>query len=76
MVMVSPLSCRNRRPGRNREPHLSSRKGATMNSDTTAPVCSQSGRKGIAYDWQSLYVAAATATLDDDLAALAPEYAE
>ena len=35
-----------------------------------------SGRKGIAYDWQSLLVAAETATLDYELAALTPEYAE
>ena len=40
------------------------------------PVCTQQGRKGIAYDWQSLYAAAQAATLDDQLAALTPEYAE
>jgi hypothetical protein len=35
-----------------------------------------SGRKGIAYDWQSLLVRAEAATLDIELAALTPEYAE
>lgn len=35
-----------------------------------------SGRKGIAYDWQSLLVQAVTATLDSELAAMTPEYAE
>ncbi len=35
-----------------------------------------SGRKGIAYEWQSLLVSAEAATLDHELAALTPEYAE
>ncbi len=35
-----------------------------------------SGRKGIAYDWQSLLVSAETATLDFELATMTPEYAE
>lgn len=35
-----------------------------------------SGRKGIAYDWQSLLVSVATATLDHELATMTPEYAE
>jgi hypothetical protein len=35
-----------------------------------------SGRKGIAYDWQSLLASAETATLDRELAEMAPEYAE
>jgi hypothetical protein len=37
-----------------------------------------SGRKGIAYDWQSLLVATEAATLDFEceLAMLTPEYAE
>jgi hypothetical protein len=35
-----------------------------------------SGRKGIAYDWQSLLVQAVAATLDSELAAMTPEYAE
>ncbi len=30
----------------------------------------QHGRKGVAYDWQQLYVAAHTADLDAELAAL------
>jgi hypothetical protein len=30
------------------------------------------GRKGIAYDWQSLLASAEAATLDSELAALAP----
>jgi hypothetical protein len=37
---------------------------------------STSGRKGIAYDWQSLLVNAEAATLELELAALTPEYAE
>ena len=35
-----------------------------------------SGRKGIAYDWQSLLASAETATLEYELAAMTPEYAE
>ena len=35
-----------------------------------------SGRKGIAYDWQSLLVSREAATLDVELAAMTPEYAE
>jgi hypothetical protein len=35
-----------------------------------------SGRKGIAYDWQSLLVSAESVSLELELAALAPEYAE
>ena len=35
-----------------------------------------SGRKGIAYDWQSLLADAEAATLDSELATLTPEYAE
>ena len=34
------------------------------------------GRKGIAYDWQSLYVAAQTESMDRELAELAPALAE
>ena len=35
-----------------------------------------SGRKGIAYDWQSLLASAEAATLDFEIATLTPEYAE
>jgi len=52
------------------------RKVAAMNTLTDTPVCTQSGRKGIAYDWQSLYAAAQAAELDRELAALAPALAE
>ncbi len=34
------------------------------------------GRKGIAYDWQSLYAAAEAATIDSEHAALVPALAE
>ena len=34
------------------------------------------GRKGISYDWQSLYAAAEAATIDSELAALTPQLAE
>lgn len=37
---------------------------------------SQNGRKGVSYDWQSLYAAAAVATIDSELAALTPALAE
>ena len=47
-----------------------------MNLTTDTRVCTQSGRKGIAYDWQSLYAAAQAAELDRELAALAPALAE
>ena len=47
-----------------------------MNLTTDTPVCTQSGRKGIAYDWQSLYAAAQASELDRELSALAPALAE
>jgi hypothetical protein len=48
-----------------------------MNDSTnTFQVDSQSGRKGIAYDWQSLYASAEAADLDAKLAALTPALAE
>lgn len=50
--------------------------GITETSTVTTPVFTQYGRKGIAYDWQSLYAAAEAATLDRQLAALAPALAE
>ncbi len=34
------------------------------------------GRKGIAYDWQSLYAAAEALTIDSEHAELAPALAE
>jgi len=34
------------------------------------------GRKGIAYDWQSLYAAAEARSIDHEHAALAPALAE
>jgi hypothetical protein len=39
-------------------------------------VFSQQGRKGISYDWQSLYAAAEAANIDEQLAAFAPVLAE
>jgi aminoglycoside phosphotransferase len=33
------------------------------------------GRKGVAYDWQSLLVATESAKLDEGLKALVPQYA-
>jgi hypothetical protein len=60
----------------------STSKGAAMSASThTTAVCtqqvfSQHGRKGIAYDWQSLYAAAEAVNLDEKLAALTPALAE
>jgi len=34
------------------------------------------GRKGVAYDWQSLLASAQAAELDAELRALAPQFAE
>ena len=34
------------------------------------------GRKGIAYDWQSLYASAQASGIDHELSTLTPEYAE
>lgn len=52
-----------------------------MNTLSTNVVASQSafsqnGRKGISYDWQSLYAATEAATIDREHAALAPALAE
>ncbi len=43
---------------------------------SSQPMFSQHGRKGIAYDWQSLFAASEVAGLDRELAALAPALAE
>ena len=32
------------------------------------------GRKGIAYDWQSLYAASEASTIDHELATMAPAF--
>lgn len=34
------------------------------------------GRKGISYDWQSLYIASQAESMDAELARMTPEYAE
>ena len=47
-----------------------------MNEVSTTTVYIQNGRKGISYDWQSLYAAAEAASIDSELAALAPVLAE
>ena len=47
-----------------------------MNDMTTTPVFSQNGRKGISYDWQSLYAEAQAELIDSELAKLAPALAE
>jgi hypothetical protein len=44
--------------------------------DASQTYFSQNGRKGVSYDWQSLYAAAAIATIDREFAALAPALAE
>jgi hypothetical protein len=44
----------------------------TDNSDGTI----YTGRKGLAYDWQSLYAASQINRLEHDLVRLTPEYAE
>jgi hypothetical protein len=60
----------------------SASKGTAMSATTkttaagTQAVFSQYGRKGIAYDWQSLYAAAEAADLDEKFAALTPALAE
>jgi hypothetical protein len=47
-----------------------------MNHTEPTPVCSQSGRKGISYDWQSLYAAAQAEGIDGELASLTLEPAK
>lgn len=44
-----------------------------MNTNETTPVCTQQGRKGIAYDWQSLYAAAQAEGIERELATLTLE---
>ncbi len=53
-----------------------SKGSAAMSDNFTAPVYSQNGRKGISYDWQSLYVEAQAAVLEHELASLTPALAE
>lgn len=48
-----------------------------MNNTTeTAGFSNEAGRKGVAYDWQSLLAADEAKHLDHDLASLAPMMAE
>ena len=47
-----------------------------MSDNLSAPVYSQNGRKGISYDWQSLYVEAQAEGLERELASLTPALAE
>lgn len=50
---------------------------AAMDTSTdTVTICTQQGRKGIAYDWQSLFAAAEAATLDSEIANILPALAE
>lgn len=44
----------------------------STNVDASQSYFSQNGRKGISYDWQSLYAAAEAASIDCEHAALAP----
>jgi hypothetical protein len=55
---------------------LRSKGSAAMSDITTAPVFSQNGRKGISYDWQSLYAEAQAESIDRELAQFAPALAE
>ena len=47
----------------------------STNVDASQPFFSN-GRKGISYDWQSLYASAEAASIDGELAALVPALAE
>ena len=47
-----------------------------MTTDNITTDGFQHGLKGIAYDWQSLYAAAAVETLEAELSLIAPEFAE
>ncbi len=53
-----------------------SKGSAAMSDHFTAPVFSQNGRKGISYDWQSLYAEAQADVLERELASLTPALAE
>ena len=48
----------------------------STNAVASQTFFSQNGRKGVSYDWQSLYAASEAATIDCELAALAPALAE
>jgi hypothetical protein len=48
----------------------------STNVDASQSYFSQNGRKGVSYDWQSLYAAAEAATIDREHAALVPALAE
>lgn len=68
-------------PPAGREPRvtLTSQRGDVVNStDELGEIAlsTQEGRKGLAYDWQTIFAAAQAAALDHELAALTPEFAE
>jgi hypothetical protein len=52
--------------------------GSAMKQYTTAQFDGtvNAGRKGVAYDWQSLLATAEASTLDRELADLAPRFAQ
>jgi hypothetical protein len=62
------------RPERNRSHHQPSFEEAHVMESFDGTTTS--GRKGIAYDWQSLLVASEAATIEFELAMLTPEYAQ
>ncbi|HQZ37258.1 MAG TPA: hypothetical protein PK020_22720 [Ilumatobacteraceae bacterium] len=48
----------------------------STNVDASQSFFSNNGRKGMSYDWQSLYAASEAASIDNELAALVPALAE
>jgi hypothetical protein len=58
--------------------HTTPKGGWHVNTATGSNAfdATQAGRKGIAYDWQSLFAASLAEQLDDQLLTLAPEYAD
>ena len=48
----------------------------STNVDASQSYFSQNGRKGISYDWQSLYAEAQAESIDSELAQFAPALAE
>ena len=50
---------------------------AAMDTSTDiVTVCTQQGRKGIAYDWLSLYTAVEAESIDSEYASILPALAE
>ena len=77
MFCDGPRASRAGEPGRGRNRDHPVGEDAAMDTSTDiVTVCMQQGRKGIAYDWHSLFAAAEAESFDSEIASILPALAE